>query len=1221
MAFTAINEIKCRFPKYRIVVLTNSALNDSEIKDFSFELLPERFSTGSDDDPFDKALGVQDDIIAQKVRNIMMQTAFALDVSGYMLSSVWGETSCLEFLRRIYAARHFGYDLYLLSQSFGPFEFENAQIYTDIKNLMKQLLIYPKMIYAREDAGFNWIKKYCANNLKRVDDIVLWHRDFSYRNIWKNDYAPRRFCVRDNSVALIPNVRLDTHGVGYSKTSHLYLLVAKTILSLGYNVYLITHSDEDFGICESVKNSIGSENLIYIKESLNCIEYELLINQFEFAVVSRFHGAVHAYRENVPCVIIGWALKYAALAEIFNQGRYVADIRQDAFEETAVKAIKEMSNAYKTERKLIESLKTSKRKNIFCELLGVQIPFDCTGCGACEAVCSAVSIKEDDNGFRKAVIDIKICVNCGKCEDVCHLRRVRKNNNTADNFFAARHKDNEIRKRVSSGGVSFALCADIVRNGGIAYGAVQNDDLSIEHRRVAIESKCEEFCGSKYQQSSLEGIYEKVKTDLSSGKNIVFTGVGCQIAGLYSFLRHDYDNLLTCEVVCHGIPSALAFRKFIAELENAYNSKVKYVDYRDKSLGWNKNQIAVYFENGEIIREQSVISAFHRGYLAGYYNNDRCHRCDTANLPRIADISLADFWQYDGKLNDDNTGVSLVVCNTQKGLEYFNRLNGQVEFELVEKELAIRSCRHLTSPPKDSPARELFFELLLKAGFSDSLFACDNYSNFRIIRKNERVLMFAKLAAKGIACYYINRPDIKNNWNYSAEERRRMDCGLSFTKMAEDRQKYNSDLKKILKDKYSAEYIEQLCVIPPIIQKGLKYVHADSASKLINIVNGNRITVNQPETVKSIHIYGRCGVFGYAVCDDDTFPSALQRLINNDAADYKVINHGVWGSNDELVFGNLDYDINSGVIIPGDVVIVYMWAIPEMDLIEELGAHIFDTTDIFHNSMGGDYFYDKPGHMTGEGYEIIARIAYDLLKITGYSPKRYNETELRLALIADKLATHGKNEFFNKQISEFIQETIDLLPKDIQSFGAIVMNCNPFTLGHRYLIETAAKEVPHLIVFVVQEDKSVFKFADRFELVKKGVSDLSDVTVVPGGEFIISTMTFPEYFLKDQIKEVNFSPAHDVEIFGKYIAPVLNITVRFAGTEPIDKITAEYNKCMREILPLYGVKLKEIERKTVDGEIVSASIVRKMFMASQWELLAQLVPKFTLEFLKGIENL
>lgn len=182
--------------------------------------------------------------------------------------------------------------------------------------------------------------------------------------------------------------------------------------------------------------------------------------------------------------------------------------------------------------------------------------------------------------------------------------------------------------------------------------------------------------------------------------------------------------------------------------------------------------------------------------------------------------------------------------------------------------------------------------------------------------------------------------------------------------------------------------------------------------------------------------------------------------------------------------------------------------------------------------------------------------------------------------------------------------------------GCIVMNANPFTLGHRYLAELAAKEMPHLYILVVEEDASVFPFRERLRLVREGVADLPGVTVIPGGKYVISHLTFPTYFLKDT--EVGAARAElDLHIFGGHIAPALRAGTRYVGTEPFCGITGEYNAAMAKLLPGYGVAVREIARTQQDARAISASAVRRHIGEGNLEATRKLVPHSTYAFLQS----
>lgn len=183
--------------------------------------------------------------------------------------------------------------------------------------------------------------------------------------------------------------------------------------------------------------------------------------------------------------------------------------------------------------------------------------------------------------------------------------------------------------------------------------------------------------------------------------------------------------------------------------------------------------------------------------------------------------------------------------------------------------------------------------------------------------------------------------------------------------------------------------------------------------------------------------------------------------------------------------------------------------------------------------------------------------------------------------------------------------------------GATVMNCNPFTKGHRYLIETAAAECDRLYVFVLSEDKSQFSARDRMEMVKRGTADLPNVTVLPTGPYLISSATFPTYFLKDRESAEQVHCLLDIEIFCRYYAPKYGITRRYVGTEPLSQMTNQYNDALKAHLPGRGIALREIPRLETDATPVSASAVRACLKNGDTEALQALLPATTLEYMKS----
>lgn len=949
-------------------------------------------------------------------------------------------------------------------------------------------------------------------------------------------------------------------------------------------------------------------------------------------------------------------------------------------------------------------------------------PKQCTGCGACINACpkGIISLQEDADGFCYPYVIKEECIHCDLCERVCPfkcetLKKSYNRDTDYPKFYAGQLVKKEELFEVSSGGAAWAFAETVISDNGVVYGATQKDVDIIEHVRTDNIESARQLRRSKYLQSNTKFTFSEVKKDLNEGRIVLFCGTGCQIAGLLSFLRKPYENLYTCDIVCHGVPSQKVWRKFREEKEEKAGKRIVDLVFRDKSNGWSSNQYKIIYDDGSIEKERSTVQPFHAGYLTGIFYRPSCGCCKFATLPRYSDLTLADFWKYKGKFHsvENNLGVSLITVNSKKGLSLLEKSKKYIEIEETSKELALSSCCHLHNCPIENPNRAAFFQYFKRYGyykaarkfiFKEESLVCrikqiikrivnhrmtitdnkereivKNYyalyndkgifvehfwelfkipfcygeskilfsSSFFIrrvanklkikVRDPREELTTAKrnlalidalklLAQKKVPVYFYNRVGKeKINFTYSSSALRRMELGLSFPKMYEDIDKYQEDLKEIFGNHYSKDYIEKIGKIPQVIQKGDVYCHEDYSSEYINVIQGKRITCYQPEKYnRTLHIYGRCGAFGYAVEDKDSLPSQIQLwLKKNGINDIRVVNHGLWGGSDEYI----DYNfLNESIgMKEGDLVLFYRMHLDKRLLKhwEEVGVWYHEITHDWHKREEAKWcFYDKPGHMNHIGYTIAAELIVNDLIAHNFECHAVDGRlfeDLRLENLKEFLKSRRNSEFYN-EIEKYTNDILKMhpLPFSEAVCGSIVMNCNPFTRGHRYLIEQAARQVDRLYVFVVEEDKSFFKFSDRMEMVIKGSADLKNVVVVPSGKFIISALTFPEYFMKDYVKEKNFDVTMDLEIFCKYIATPLKIKKRFAGQEPFDPVTSNYNENMRKILPQYGMDFCEIPRLSIDDEhVINATEVRRLLKEGNLNAIQEYVPETTLEILKN----
>lgn len=402
------------------------------------------------------------------------------------------------------------------------------------------------------------------------------------------------------------------------------------------------------------------------------------------------------------------------------------------------------------------------------------------------------------------------------------------------------------------------------------------------------------------------------------------------------------------------------------------------------------------------------------------------------------------------------------------------------------------------------------------------------------------------------------------------------------------------------------------------IDKGQHYQLADFKGKYLNVIDGKRITIGAPEKYEAIvHVFGTCIARGHCVCDEETIESYLQKECNQSGRNaIKVVNYGLAGRVGHI--NDFHYVMNTSIKENDVVVFLAEYEDDIVEVFKECDVPVYETSVLFNRPHSyGRWFLDNMNHINHIANEVIAKYIYaktDLGNIEICSNQR--ESFVLNENIKDEI---GIDE---QMIQEYVDGVCHVCEESgaslTNSVGSIVMNCNPFTNGHKYLIETSAAKVDTLIIFVVEENKSMFPFEDRIELVRKGTAHIPNVVVVPSGKFIISATTFPEYFNKNQLQEVIIDSSQDVTVFAKRIAPKLNISVRFVGEEPIDKVTCAYNRTMEEILPRYGIEFVEIPRKMNEDNVISASYVRKLMEENNREKIKAIVPITTYEYLERI---
>ena len=347
----------------------------------------------------------------------------------------------------------------------------------------------------------------------------------------------------------------------------------------------------------------------------------------------------------------------------------------------------------------------------------------CCGCGACVNVCpkKCIMMQPDKEGFIYPKVDITKCINCKLCEQVCPFLNLKKAD-TEPIVYAARSKEDQVRFHSSSGGIFPELAKEIFKNNGVVFGAVMSPD----NRKVvfACASNCNELLpiqGSKYIQAEIGDTYLKIKDYLSEGKKVLFTGTTCQVAGLRSYLKKDYDNLICADVICHGVPSPLMWEKYCDYLKDKYHCDITQVFFRSKKYSWSEFGIKM------IAKKEVFEFSFQNPYFRLFNSNlclrPSCYDCKVKGLNNRSDISLGDFWHIEELIPsfEDGKGVSIILLNTQKGVDFFNKCMADEEIEVasehVSYEQACVSNNAIYKSMSQSTQRTEFFDNLTTQDF------------------------------------------------------------------------------------------------------------------------------------------------------------------------------------------------------------------------------------------------------------------------------------------------------------------------------------------------------------------------------------------------------------------------------------------------------------------------------------------------------------------------
>jgi len=372
---------------------------------------------------------------------------------------------------------------------------------------------------------------------------------------------------------------------------------------------------------------------------------------------------------------------------------------------------------------------------------------DCTGCGACVNRCprGAIAMHSDDEGFAYPIIDAAQCVDCGLCVKSCPVMTPCSRHQAQERVYAAWALDDVIRQSSSSGGMFSVLALEILKRGGLVNGVVFDNDFNLKHVLIETPAELPRLRGSKYVQSDIGDVYKRIETGLKGNRLVLFTGTPCQVAGLYTFLGKKYENLYTCDFVCHGVPSPSFFK---TSVRNQYGWEAgEDCDFQFRDLkGWGMAP-ALLFADGCVRRRDVCSDYYFQAFLSGLNYRECCYKCRYASLSRVADFTIGDFWGLPFSFRFAHgmlqKGCSLFIVNSERGTRFLDTIT-----ELFfRREFPIASCRanHQLFGPSIRPVRRNSF--YSEAAVSD---VCAGRTTTKAL-----VVCARKLAKK--ACVFLSK--------------------------------------------------------------------------------------------------------------------------------------------------------------------------------------------------------------------------------------------------------------------------------------------------------------------------------------------------------------------------------------------------------------------------------------------------------------------------------
>lgn len=306
----------------------------------------------------------------------------------------------------------------------------------------------------------------------------------------------------------------------------------------------------------------------------------------------------------------------------------------------------------------------------------------CCGCTTCMNICpvNAIEMIPDDEGFLYPIVNKEKCINCGLCEKTCPIVNKKRAEGKIEEAYALRTKNEEILKTSTSGGFFTPIANWTLKNDGVVIGVGFGDEKRVEHIVITNENKerLPELRGSKYVQSYLGNIFKQAKEFLDAGKKVLFSGTPCQVQGLIKFLNKNYDNLITVDLICHGVPSPKLWKQYVEYQEKKHNSKIKKVNFRNKTYGYHSGTMKLEFDNGKKYYGSARIDYMLKSFFTEISSRPCCYDCKFKDRKHISDFTIFDSWSINrttnDKVKDDDRGYTNIFVNSDKGKKMLKKI-------------------------------------------------------------------------------------------------------------------------------------------------------------------------------------------------------------------------------------------------------------------------------------------------------------------------------------------------------------------------------------------------------------------------------------------------------------------------------------------------------------------------------------------------------------------